>query len=77
MGVETPRIGKRLPGALRHAPEDRALVALLRDERGLIAVYDPVFGNRLLEPEALDAEASGRFLVPAGRAPAGLAQALG
>lgn len=46
--------------------------ALIKEENGRYLVQDPTFGNEVwISPAALDAEASGYFLVPAGVLPAG------
>jgi RHS repeat-associated protein len=46
--------------------------AIARNEDGKLHVQDPTFAEDLwISPEALDAEASGYFLVPVGKLPAG------
>ena len=46
-------------------------VALLGRRNGWIRAYDPLWGVRHFRPEVLNQEASGYFLVPGGRLPAG------
>ena len=49
-------------------------VALLDEVNGLIPAYDPIGGTKLLRPEVVEEETSGRFLVSAGSWPAGWRQ---
>jgi YD repeat-containing protein len=71
------QMAKRLPGSQVILPavvnwKVGHYAALIKKLSGLYLVQDPTFGNEIwVSEEALDSEASGYFLVPAGNLPEG------
>jgi RHS repeat-associated protein len=71
VGVERPDDVKDFPvPSVVHMKEGH-YVGLLGEAAGLLLVYDPMSGLRHFRREVLNAETSGRFLVPVVKAPAG------
>jgi len=71
VGVERPDDAKDFPvPSVVHMKEGH-YVGLLGEEAGLVLAYDPMSGLRHFRREVLNAETSGRFLVPVAKAPAG------